>query len=110
MKEHAVNADDLQLAQLGHAQSFERQFSRWTMLGLSFAILNSWTALAASLSLALPSGGPIAVSGSSARLRKYPSLTKDAQVIWGLTTAGICNLSLAASLAELLSAFRGFAE
>lgn len=62
MKEHAVNADDLQLAQLGHAQSFERQFSRWTMLGLSFAILNSWTALAASLSLALPSGGPIAVS------------------------------------------------
>lgn len=87
MKDHAINADDLQLAQLGHAQSFERQFSRWTMLGLSFAILNSWTALAASLSLALPSGGPIAV-------------------IWGLVVAGICNLSLAASLAELLSAFR----
>lgn len=83
----AVNADDLRLAQLGHGQSFERQFSRWSMLGLSFAILNSWTALAASLSLALPSGGPIAV-------------------IWGLVTAGICNLSLAASLAELLSAFR----
>ena len=61
MKGHAVNDDDLRLAQLGHAQSFERQFSRWTMLGLSFAILNSWTALAASLSLALPSGGPIAV-------------------------------------------------
>ncbi len=57
-----------------------------TMLGLSFAILNSWTALAASLSLALPSGGPIAV-------------------IWGLVTAGICNFSLAASLAEMLSAF-----
>lgn len=61
MKDEAVNADDLRLAQLGHAQSFERQFSRWTMLGLSFAILNSWTALAASLSLALPSGGAIAV-------------------------------------------------
>lgn len=28
------------------------------MLGPAFAILNSWTALAASLSLALPSGGP----------------------------------------------------
>jgi choline transport protein len=79
-------SDDLQLAQLGHAQSFERQFSRWSMLGLAFAILNSWTALAASLSLALPSGGPIAV-------------------IWGLVTAGICNLSLAASLAEFLSAY-----
>jgi choline transport protein len=77
--------DDLQLAQMGHAQSFERQFSRWTMLGLAFAILNSWTALAASLSLALPSGGSISV-------------------IWGLVVAGICNLSLAASLAEFLSA------
>ena len=70
MKEHATNADDLQLAQLGHAQSFERQFSRWTMLGLSFAILNSWTALAASLSLALPSGGPIAVCACSERPAK----------------------------------------
>lgn len=79
-------SDDAQLAQLGHAQSFERQFSRWTMLGLAFAILNSWTALAASLSLALPSGGPVAV-------------------VWGLVAAGICNLSLAASLAELLSAY-----
>jgi choline transport protein len=82
----AIMNDESQLAQLGHAQSFERQFSKWSMLGLAFAILNSWTALAASLSLALPSGGPIAV-------------------IWGLVTAGICNLSLAASLAEFLSAY-----
>lgn len=85
MKE-GTNIDDFQLAQLGHSQSFDRNFSRWTMLGLAFAILNSWTALAASLSLALPSGGPVAI-------------------IWGLVTAGICNLSLAASLAELLSAW-----
>ena len=83
--EETTNIDDFQLAQLGHAQSFKRNFSRWTMLGLAFAILNSWTALAASLSLALPSGGPVAV-------------------VWGLVTAGICNLSLAASLAEFLSA------
>ncbi|KAK5163909.1 uncharacterized protein LTR77_010304 [Saxophila tyrrhenica] len=86
MKDDIADADALRLAQLGHAQSFERQFSRWTMLGLSFAILNSWTALAASLSLALPSGGTVSV-------------------IWGLVTAGICNFSLAASLAEMLSAF-----
>ena len=86
MKDGIVGEDGLRLAQLGHAESFERQFSRWTMLGLSFAILNSWTALSASLSLALPSGGPVAV-------------------IWGLVTAGICNLSLAASLAEMLSAY-----
>ena len=56
------------------------------MLGLAFAILNSWTALSASLSLALPSGG-------------------STSVIWGLVTAGICNLCLAASLAEMLSAY-----
>lgn len=56
------------------------------MLGLAFAILNSWTALSASLSLALPSGGPTSV-------------------LWGLITAGICNLALAASLAEFLSAY-----
>ena len=53
---------------------------------MSFAILNSWTALSASLSLALPSGG-------------------STSVIWGLVTAGICNLCLAASLAEFLSAY-----
>jgi choline transport protein len=57
-----------------------------SMLGLAFAILNSWTALSASLSLALPSGGPTSV-------------------IWGLVTAGICDLCLAASLAEFLSAY-----
>lgn len=56
------------------------------MLGLAFAILNSWTALSASLSLALPSGGPTSV-------------------IWGLVTAGVCNLCLAASMAEFLSAY-----
>lgn len=81
-----TNADELQLEQLGHAQSFDRQFNRWSMLGLAFAILNSYTALAASLSLALPTGGSVAV-------------------IWGLVTAGVCNLSLAASLAEFLSAY-----
>lgn len=79
-------ADHLQLAELGHAQSFQRQFSKWSMLGLSFAILNTWAALAAGLSFALPSGGPTAV-------------------LWGFITAGVCNLSLAASLAEFLSAY-----
>lgn len=78
--------DDAQLAKLGHKAELDRNFSPLAMLGLAFAILNSWTALSASLSLALPSGGPDAV-------------------IWGLVTAGICNLALAASLAEFLSAY-----
>ncbi|KAH0262451.1 hypothetical protein KCU71_g20574, partial [Aureobasidium melanogenum] len=78
--------DALQLAALGHAPELKRTFSPLAMLGLAFAILNSWTALATSLSLALSSGGPTSV-------------------LWGLITAGICNLCLAASLAEFLSAY-----
>merc|ERR1712113_1071504 len=80
------NADDLQLEALGHKGELQRNFSPLAMLGLAFAILNSWTALSASLSLALPSGG-------------------STSVIWGLITAGVCNLCLAASLAEFLSAY-----
>ena len=87
MARHTGHSDDAaQLAALGHEAELKRNFSPLSMLGLAFAILNSWTALSASLSLALPSGGPVAV-------------------IWGLITAGICNLCLAASLAEFLSAY-----
>lgn len=78
--------DDVLQGHLGHTPELKRKFSSLSMLGLAFAILNSWTALSASLSLALPSGGPTSV-------------------IWGLVTAGVCNLCLAASLAEFLSAW-----
>lgn len=78
--------DDDHLAALGIESQLKRTFSPLAMLGLAFAILNSWTALASSLSLALPSGGPTSV-------------------VWGLVTAGVCNLCLAASLAEFLSAY-----
>ncbi len=62
MPKHQENdADTAQLAALGHKAELNRNFSPLAMLGLAFAILNSWTALAASLSLALPSGGPTSV-------------------------------------------------
>ncbi len=62
MPHHPENdADAAQLAALGHKSELNRNFSPLAMLGLAFAILNSWTALAASLSLALPSGGPTSV-------------------------------------------------
>jgi hypothetical protein len=57
-------------------------FTLLSAVGLAFAILNSWTAMAASLSLALPSGGPTAV-------------------IWGVIVSGIGNICIAASLAEI---------
>ncbi|KAL2356859.1 amino acid/polyamine transporter I [Cryomyces antarcticus] len=85
-RRHSLAEDDAQLAALGVTRELQRNFSPLAMLGLAFAILNSWTALSASLSLALPSGGPTSV-------------------VWGLVTAGICNLCLAASLAEFLSAY-----
>ena len=63
MKHHHPenDADAAQLAAMGHQAELNRNFSPLAMLGLAFAILNSWTALAASLSLALPSGGPTSV-------------------------------------------------
>jgi amino acid permease (GABA permease) len=82
--EHARDA--AQLAALGHEQQLERNFSFFSMLGLAFSILNSWTALAASLSVGLPSGGP-------------------ATIIWGLVVAGMGALTLAASNAEFLSSY-----
>ncbi|KAH9869870.1 hypothetical protein J1614_006790 [Plenodomus biglobosus] len=78
--------DEAQLQALGHKGELQRNFSMLSMLGLAFAILNSWTALSASLSLSLNSGG-------------------STSVIWGLVTAGICNLCLAMSMAEFLSAY-----
>ena len=85
-RKSSLAEDAAALASYGHQQELQRNFSSLAMLGLAFAILNSWTALSASLSLALPSGGPTSV-------------------IWGLVTAGICNLALASSLAEFLSAY-----
>lgn len=84
--EEAHAGDSATLERMGHKQELKRSFSMLSMLGLAFAILNTWTALAASISLALPSGGP-------------------SSVIWGLIVAGICNLCLAVSLAEFLSAY-----
>ena len=84
--DQASDSDAAQLAALGYISELPRNLTPVSMLGMAFAILNSWSVLAASLSLSLSRGGPIAT-------------------IWGLVSAGICNLCLAASLAEFLSAY-----
>ncbi|KAJ5783973.1 uncharacterized protein N7518_009650 [Penicillium psychrosexuale] len=86
MKDDSLQGDDAKLAALGHKPELQRSHSTWSMLGLAFAVLNSWTALSASLSISLTSGG-------------------STSVIWGLVTAGFCNLCIACSLAEFLSAY-----
>jgi choline transport protein len=51
-------------------------------VGLAYAILNSWVAMATSLSIALPSGGPTAI-------------------LYGLIVSFLGNLAMSASLAEM---------
>ncbi|KAG0125622.1 amino acid/polyamine transporter I [Tuber indicum] len=80
------DGDTAQLLALGHKPELKRNHTKLSMLGLAFAILNSWTALSASLSISLPSGGPSAM-------------------LWGLVISGLCNICLSASLAEFLSAW-----
>ncbi|WWD19402.1 hypothetical protein CI109_103862 [Kwoniella shandongensis] len=60
----------------------ERNFRFLDALGMAFAMLNSWTAMAASLSLILPSGGPVAMT-------------------WGLCVSALGSLAMCATLAEI---------
>ncbi|GAA6053382.1 hypothetical protein JCM3770_002297 [Rhodotorula araucariae] len=63
-----------------------KNFSMLSLVGLAYCILNSWTAMAASLSIVLPSGGPVAM-------------------LWGLVISAIGNLAMAASLSEIVHVF-----
>ncbi|KAI5813915.1 amino acid/polyamine transporter I [Pyronema omphalodes] len=71
---------------LGYKQELKRHHNVWSLLGYAFITLNTWTALAASLNLALPAGGPSAV-------------------LWGLVVSGIGCTCLAASMAEFASVY-----
>ncbi|KAN0060549.1 hypothetical protein ACQY0O_007004 [Thecaphora frezii] len=61
-----------------------KHFSTLALVGLCYCILNSWTAASASLSVALPSGGPVAI-------------------LWGLVVATVGTLAIALSMAEICS-------
>lgn len=62
------------------------KFSPLTLVGLAFAILNSWTAACAAINLALATGGPVAV-------------------VYGLLVGTIFASTIALSLAELCHIF-----
>jgi len=52
--------DKHQIDHTGHeVVHLKRRFSMFACLGIAFAILNSWTAMASSLQIVLPSGGSI---------------------------------------------------
>ncbi|KAM5342193.1 hypothetical protein ACJ41O_015224 [Fusarium nematophilum] len=68
-------------AQEGHLQ---KRFSKITMIGMAFAILNTWISLAGSLGLVMPSGGSVSF-------------------IYGFIFCVLCNICLSASVGELAS-------
>jgi len=73
------------LEDLGHSQELVRQFSPWSMFALAFTVLGTWSTLAQNLSTGISAGGPVTI-------------------LWGLVLVTLCNLCVAASLGELLSA------
>lgn len=80
-----VHHDAEILETLGHSQELVRQFSPWSMFALAFTVLGTWSTLAQNLSSGLTAGGPVTI-------------------LWGLVLVTLCNLCVAASLGELLSA------
>lgn len=84
---NATTEADSALERMGIKSDLERNsFSSMSMLGMAFAIVNSWCAIGTTVNASLPSGGP-----SSA--------------VWGILIAGIFNLCCGVSLAEFLSAY-----
>lgn len=78
--------DDALLVALGYQPHLKRTLRASSLLGMAFAILNSWVILSSSLAHTLPSGG-----SSSA--------------LWGLLVTGCCHLCVALSMSEFLSAY-----
>ncbi|RKK21206.1 hypothetical protein BFJ66_g12495 [Fusarium oxysporum f. sp. cepae] len=69
--------------QEGHLQ---KRFSKITMIGMAFAILNTWISLAGSIGLVMPSGGSVSF-------------------VYGFIFCVLCNICLAASVGELASLY-----
>ncbi|KAE9572125.1 Choline transport protein [Colletotrichum fructicola] len=69
--------------QNGHLQ---KRFSKITMVGMAFAILNTWISLAGSIGLVMPSGGSVSF-------------------VYGFIFCVLCNIALSASVGELASLY-----
>ncbi|KAA8904970.1 amino acid/polyamine transporter I [Sphaerosporella brunnea] len=74
------------LVEMGYTQDLERNFSKWSLLGICFALTNSWFGISASLVTGISSGGPIVT-------------------VYGIIIVTLINGCVAVSLAELISAF-----
>ncbi|PWW73672.1 hypothetical protein C7212DRAFT_284584 [Tuber magnatum] len=81
----SADSDAVKLAEMGYTQDLERNFSKWSLLGVSFALTNSWFGISASLVTSINSGGPIVT-------------------VYGIILIALINGCVGISLAELVSA------
>ncbi|KAF2803345.1 GABA permease [Mytilinidion resinicola] len=79
-------SEDAALEQLGYQQELKRSFGLLGMIGFSFSIVTSWTALSGVLIIGVESGGP-------------PIM------VWGWLAVCIVTLAVAYSMAEMCSAY-----
>ncbi|KAF2853998.1 GABA permease [Plenodomus tracheiphilus IPT5] len=79
-------SDDVVLEQLGYTQELKRSFGLLGMVGFSFSIVTSWTALSGVLVIGVESGGPPVM-------------------IWGWLCVCLVTLAVAYSMAEMCSAY-----
>ncbi|KAI8204424.1 Choline transport protein [Colletotrichum sp. SAR 10_76] len=84
--EPIFTGDDLRLAQLGHAQELNRQFSLLTLGALCVCLMATWEALSSVVAPALVSGGA-------------PCL------FYNLILSTICTVCIASSLGEIASIY-----
>lgn len=81
-----TTSDDAVLQQLGYTQELKRSFGLIGMVGFSFSIVTSWTALSGVLIIGVESGGPPVM-------------------IWGWVAVCAMTLTVAYSMAEMCSAY-----
>ncbi|OJJ42257.1 hypothetical protein ASPZODRAFT_105533 [Penicilliopsis zonata CBS 506.65] len=67
-------------------RALKKKFGFVSQLGLAFVVLTTWTSMAASMNIALPSGGPVAI-------------------LYGLIVSGVLTMAVALSLAEICSVY-----
>jgi amino acid transporter len=77
--------DALDMEAMGHEPALLRRFNIWSMLALAFSVLGTWSTFAQDLASGLENGGAVAI-------------------LWGLCLVTFCNICIALSLGELLSA------
>lgn len=58
LKQTVTNSDDDRLAQIGHVQELQRNYSLWSLGSLCLCLMGTWEALSSVVTTALTTGGP----------------------------------------------------